>query len=646
MNLKELEYEFTNFSNIGVNSFGENITHKHVVNTSLIEDELNSNIDYHYKTPHIEKYKYDGNKREIEDINVISVADNEKNRFIWSEIGQIVHSNRKPEYSLSSILRRTNLLGEDECDNIENKNIKYDNGVNNVENFEVNGSKNLVESNKYLNNNSKTPELLQVTDIIKNVHREEIKIYLDEIFFLRSQIINMSNNNNNNMTHDESYKINVGVNTFDKNELSLNKLIPVIIKCVNTNKLALENVIKIEIIKDYILNDKEKNEYITKIENLNVEIQRQLEQRNEQYASVSHEYLKQKSLLIKEIENSKKEKEKINNLQEQIKKLNETLYKKEDLLSIELDRIKKETTIMHGKFTQLDCILTTTDTILSEINDYLINHKNNVECIRLFDYVKSLILKFYGENNEIESKVCKNILELCSSIENILTNCIKLVQKQKNTKLCNNYTQTNNLQEININIKQQKLKSIFIQSICSNNDSNDIEAPINVNNSFTCNYNNNYYLKPSIIDSKHNSDTDRTFYSERTLDYSSNVTSTRLRNEINVLKNQLGASKQKYKLKELENERLLQEISYLKNKLVRNKAYYSHNKMYINDEYGGENIFINSADVKSEYKNYYTALGKNNNYSRRYESPKLKKIVSCDNNWDEIFHVIQQLKDS
>ncbi|KAH7648227.1 hypothetical protein FG379_000151 [Cryptosporidium bovis] len=634
MNQKELEYEFTNFSNIGVSSFGENITHKHAVNTSLIEDELNSNIDYHYKTPHIEKYKYDGNKREIEDINVISVADNEKNRFIWSEIGQIVHSNRKPEYSLSSILRRTNLLGEDECDNIENKNIKYDNGVNNVENFEVNGSKNLVESNKYLNNNSKTPELLQVTDIIKNVHREEIKIYLDEIFFLRSQIINMSSNNN--MTHEESYKINVGVNTFEKNELTLNKLIPVIIKCVNTNKLALENVIKIEIIQDYILNDKEKNEYITKIENLNVEIQKQLEQKNEQYASVSHEYLKQKSLLIKE-------KEKINILQEQIEKLNEALYKKEDSLSIELGRIKEETTIMHGKFAQLDCILATTDTILSEINYYLINNKNNVECIRLFDYVKSLILKFYGENNEIEYKVCKSILELCSSIENILTNCIKLVQKQKNTKLCNNYTQTNNLQKISINIKQQKLKSIFIQSIGSNNDSNDIEAPINVNNSFTCNYNGNYHSKPSNIDSKHNSDTDRMFYSERTLDYSSNVTSTRLRNEINILKNQLGASKQKYKLKELENERLLQEISYLKNKLVRNKASYSHNKMSINNEYGGENIFINSADVKSEYKNYHTALGKN--YSRRYESPKLKKTVSCDNNWDEIFHVIQQLKD-
>ncbi|KAH8741327.1 hypothetical protein FG386_000234 [Cryptosporidium ryanae] len=653
MYLEKVKYDFSNNGNIETNGIGENTVNNKEVHSSFMKNEIDGNIDC-YKVPHIKKYGCgEGNddikagdlkspvKEDIDETNI--VVNNEKNRFIWSEIGQIVHSNRKPEYSLSSILRRTNLFEEEEYDDIVNDSYKLEKGVGYVENVKARDEKNLIENNKYFNN-SKALELLQVTDIIKNVHREEIKIYLDEISFLRSQIINM---NNNDLVQDKSNKISVGVNTFEPNKLSLNQLSPIVIKCVNKNELELANVIKVEIITDHILNNKEKDEYINKIENLNIEIQRQLEQRNEQYASVSHEYLRQKGLLIKEMENLKKEQEKANDLKEQIKKLDETLCKKEESFSVELNDVKNETNILRTKCTRLDSRFKTIEHIFKEINNYIINHERSVENIRLSNYVESLLLKLDHENekNKVEASLPDHILKLCLSIENIfLYDYIKLIQERKSIKLCNNYVQTHSFRK-SIKIKKQKLTSIFIQSVGYINNKIDLEAPIKVNNSFTCNYSKNCFLEPDLNDLKYNSNIDRILYNEKTLDYSSNVTTTRLRNEINILKNQLNASKQKYKLKELENERLMQEISYLKNKIVRSKILNSQNGISLSDRYKGENMSMNVKENRLTYKNHYNTTNKSYLYSH-YESPKLKRIASSDKNWDEIFSVIQQLKDS
>ncbi|KAF7457454.1 hypothetical protein HWI79_2015 [Cryptosporidium felis] len=518
----------------------------------------------------------------------ISDGEIEKNKVSWSEIGHIVHSGRKPQYSLSSILRRTNLFDEQDMDEEMNSKLNSftENKIPNDKVFDAEGIR--------MFGRNKNMELMQVTDIIKNVHKEEVKIYLDEIASLRSQILKISKTQLGDKIFEDK---EVGTNATSL--FALEKFNPIHIKSNIRNKLKFNNIHRIEILPT--LNAKtleEKNEYIKELENVNIEIQKLLDLRNEQYSSVNLELVQQKDLFAKELESGRKDKKVITELENKIKylvkKSSDSEVKslmKEKSLNEEIDKLELEKKLISN--------------FINRVLGYIINiiQDGSTLEINLSEFLEN-------EQYSTLSQSCPNLLELIVAFDQIFLSLKEFVWKTRNIQLQDSITQTSNQ---NIKFKTEKILNIFIQSISNFQSQKSEDAPINshyiLNNTDRKEFLNNLNF-------------------ERNYDFASSVANTRLRNEINILKNQMDASKQKLNLKELENRKLIEEISYLKSKIIRNKAYNSSIKSHNPDFNYFENAKLSNIKPNklSISKNYY-----NNKY--------------IDENWDEIFSVIQQLKD-
>ncbi|OII74489.1 uncharacterized protein cubi_00042 [Cryptosporidium ubiquitum] len=568
---------------------------------------------------------------------------NSRNKMIWSEIGHIVHSNRKPQYSLSSILRRTNLFDEQEFNQDEE-----------FRGNETSGNIILKEIDELGKNDdyngarkSKTLELLQVTDIIKNVHKEEVKIYLDEIAILRSQILQMSKNQMRQMEEQDIIEEEEEMNKREERDRIKNKVrkdnvsfddketntsielrleilnsIEILPKITN-NKFGSFLVNKIELQPESLretttqtLNNElliEKNNYIQRLEDLNIEIQRQLDSRNEQFSSVSLELVKQKSLLARESENLKKSQQSTLDMENQLKQLLEKVSENEKYYLEQQESFNKEIILQNDMIQKLDSEKKTLCNFLEFLLQFTNYHIKNESILELNF---SDFLENYSQDSMI-SESYPNLLEFIIIIDKILEPLKELLLK-KNILLVDTETQTNLQPQIKPKLKIERISNIFIQSISNFLSQNYYEdTPI------TSNY---------ITENLHKKDMSYKPINERNLEFVSNVSATRLRNEINILKNQLDASRQKLKLKDLENKKLSEEISYLKNKIIRNKTY---NSSLSNQNFNYENNenykLINNLKLNklSRSKNYYSSL----NYNKY-----------SDENWDEIFSVIQQLK--
>ncbi|KAH8582157.1 uncharacterized protein ELE39_003316 [Cryptosporidium sp. chipmunk genotype I] len=571
---------------------------------------------------------------------------NNKNKMIWSEIGHIVHSNRKPEYSLSSILRRTNLFDEQELNQDEEPETN-----NNSEKMILRG---MGEHGKldgyYRARKSKTLELLQVTDIIKNVHKEEVKIYLDEIAVLRSQILQMSKSKMGEiaeqdvMEEENLGKLQERINNKDKDEdVRFEE------KGTNTNtELYLEVLDSIQILPNKVINELgssmehriellpeilqettimqsidyeqllvEKNNYIQRLEDLNIEIQRQLDLRNEQFSSVSLELVKQKSLLAKESESLKKSQQSVFEMEKQLKQLLEKVSENEKYHLEQQELFNTKNCFLNDVVQKLE---SERKTLCDFLQDLLYYTGYHIENESILESNFSDFLENYSRDSLIwESH--PNLLEFIIIIDKIFQPLKEFMWSKKNILLIDSETQTssqNHIRLIKPKLNAERISNIFIQSISNfQNQSHYEDTPIK----------SNYILenlqKKDILFKTNN---------ERNLDFVSNVSATRLRNEINILKNQLDASKQKLKLKDLENKKLSEEISYLKNKIIRNKTYNtSLSNQNLDHSYNENYRLINNLKLNklSRSKNYYTTSN-HNKYS--------------DENWDEIFSVIQQLK--
>lgn len=544
--------------------------------------------------------------------------ENGRSKMIWSEIGHIVHSNRKPQYSLSSILRRTNLFDEQDL----NQDEEAGNDDANAEDvFEG-----VMETDEMGDSGggarkSKALELLQVTDIIKNVHKEEVKIYLDEIAVLRSHILQISKSQarENDLLFEER-----GVST--SMELSSEVLMPVHILPgrENHNRLGSDMVSRVEIPPDALPEKpesnttenellKEKNDYIQKLEDLNIEIQRQLDVRNEQFSSISLELVRQKSLLNRESENLRKSQQSESEMRRQLKQLIEKVSENEKYYMEQQEQFRSEENSLKDAIQGLESEKRALSRFLEDLLKLSRRHQIESESTQEWSYLD--ILKSYSRDSPVW-KSYSDLLELIFVIDQTLQSL-----KKKKTSLVNSETQTNIIQNL-IKTKKPKIgtervSSIFIQSI--SNFQNYYENNIPIASSYIS---ENMYKKDVLFKAN----------SERNPDFISNISATRFRNEINVLKNQLDAAKQKLKLKDLENKKLSEEISYLKNKIIRNKAYNSSLSSQNFDCGHSENYkLINNLKLNklSRSKNYYTSSSHD----------KLS-----DENWDEIFSVIQQLK--
>lgn len=564
---------------------------------------------------------------------------NNKNKMIWSEIGHIVHSNRRPQYSLSSILRRTNLFDEQEY----NQDEEY-NGNNASKEIILGEIDEIYKSDDYNGaRKSKTLELLQVTDIIKNVHKEEVKIYLDEIAILRSQILQMYKNQTNHMEEKDVIKDerndnknkdgSVDIKFQDKEintdtELSLEilnsvQILPKINNNNNNNELGNFIIHRIELLPEILpeittqTNDNEllieKNMYIQRLENLNIEIQRQLDLRNEQFSSVSLELVKQKSLLARESENLKKSQQSSLEMEKQLKQLLEKVSENEKYYLEQQELFNKENILLNDMAQKLNSEKETLCNFLELLLKFANYHIENESILEL---EFSDFLENYSKVPLI-SESYSNLFEFIIIIDKIFQLLKEFILK-KNVLFVDTETQTNTQPQIKHKLKIERITDIFIQSISNFKTQNYYEDTPIISNYITENlHKKDIYYKP---------------INERNLDFVSNVSVTRLRNEINILKNQLDASKQKIKLKDLENKKLLEEISYLKNKIIRNKTYNSSLSNQNLDHNNNENYkLINNLKLNklSKSKNYYSS----SNYSKY-----------SDGNWDEIFSVIQQLK--
>ncbi|EAK88508.1 hypothetical protein [Cryptosporidium parvum Iowa II] len=571
-------------------------------------------------------------------------TESNKSKMIWSEIGHIVHSNRKPQYSLSSILRRTNLFDEQELNQYEEP------PVDNVNNVDIT-LREIGEPDKLDDYNmarkSKTLELLQVTDIIKNVHKEEVKIYLDEIAELRSQILQMSKNKINEIAeHDimeekESLReveerINIkdeevkfeekGINTNTNIELNLQMLDSIQILLSKTNNEFVSSLVhKIELFPEVLPDTTmqstdyeqlliEKNNYIQRLEDLNIEIQRQLDLRNEQFSSVSLELVKQKSLFAKESENLKKSQQTVIEMGNQMKQLLEKASENEKYHLEQQELFNTNNSVLNEVVQKLEFEKKSLNDFLQDLLNFIGYH---IESESILESNFSDLFDNYSKDSLIWESY-PNLIEFIIIIDKVFQPLKELLWNKKNTFLMDSETQTNPQNKTKTKLNVERISNIFIQSISNLQNQNYYEdIPI------TSNY---------ILENVHKKDFLNKTNNERNIDFVSSVSVTRLRNEINILKNQLDASKQKLKLKDLENKKLSEEISYLKNKIIRNKTYNtSLSNQNFDHNYNENYKLINNLKLNklSRSKNYYSTLN-HNNYS--------------DENWDEIFSVIQQLK--
>ncbi|TRY53382.1 Uncharacterized protein CTYZ_00003627 [Cryptosporidium tyzzeri] len=571
-------------------------------------------------------------------------TESNKSKMIWSEIGHIVHSNRKPQYSLSSILRRTNLFDEQELNQYEEPPVDNENNVD-IKLREIGKPDKLDDYN--MARKSKTLELLQVTDIIKNVHKEEVKIYLDEIAVLRSQILQMSKNKMNEIAkHDimeekESLReaeerINIkdevvkfeekGINTNTNIQLNLQMLDSIQILLSKTNNEFVSSLVhKIELFPEVLPDTTmqstdyeqlliEKSNYIQRLEDLNIEIQRQLDLRNEQFSSVSLELVKQKCLFAKESENLKKSQQTIIEMENQMKQLLEKVSENEKYHLEQQELYNTNNSILNEVVQKLEFEKKSLNDFLQDLLNFIGYH---IESESILESNFSDLFDNYSKDSLIWESY-PNLIEFIIIIDKVFQPLKELLWNKKNTFLMDSETQTNPQNKTKPKLNVERISNIFIQSISNLRNQNYYEdIPI------TSNY---------ILENVHKKDFLNKTNNERNIDFVSSVSATRLRNEINILKNQLDASKQKLKLKDLENKKLSEEISYLKNKIIRNKTYNtSLSNQNFDHNYNENYKLINNLKLNklSRSKNYYSTLN-HNNYS--------------DENWDEIFSVIQQLK--
>ncbi|CUV03987.1 unnamed protein product [Cryptosporidium hominis] len=561
-------------------------------------------------------------------------TESNKSKMIWSEIGHIVHSNRKPQYSLSSILRRTNLFDEQELNQYEEPLMDNENNVD-ITLREIGEPGKLDDY--YMARKSKTLELLQVTDIIKNVHKEEVKIYLDEIAVLRSQILQMSKNKMNEIAeHDimeekESLReveerINIkeeevkfeekGINTNTNIELNLQVLDSIQILLSKTNNELVGSLVhKIELFPEVLPDTTMQSaDYEQLLIEKNNYIQRQLDLRNEQFSSVSLELVKQKSLFAKESENLKKSQQTVIEMENQMKQLLKKVSENENYHLEQQELFNTNNSILNEVVQKLEFEKKSLNDFLQDLLNFIGYH---IESESILESNFSDLLENYSKDSLIWESY-PNLIEFIIIIDKAFQPLKELLWNKKNTFLMDSETQTNPQNKTKPKLNVERISNIFIQSISNLQNQNYYEdIPI------TSNY---------ILENVHKKDFLNKTNNERNIDFVSSVSATRLRNEINILKNQLDASKQKLKLKDLENKKLSEEISYLKNKIIRNKTYNtSLSNQNFDHSYNENYKLINNLKLNklSRSKNYYSTLN-HNNYS--------------DENWDEIFSVIQQLK--
>ncbi|KAJ1607877.1 hypothetical protein OIY81_2517 [Cryptosporidium canis] len=554
-------------------------------------------------------------------------AEGSRSKMIWSEIGHIVHSNRKPQYSLSSILRRTNLFEEDLSQEEEASSGGSVPRDMLGEMMEMGGGDGSGGSRK-----SKTLELLQVTDIIKNVHKEEVKIYLEEIAMLRSQILELSKSQMDGIMGQFVRDSDCGEG--DVLETSRVESVPTEERGVGTSlELGVEVLGPVSVLPDggrAKLSDvsvggveifpepqpevpstellREREEYIKRLEDLNIEIQRQLDVRNEQFSSVSIDLVRQKSLLSRESESLKRSQQSQSDLEKQLKQLLEKVSESERYYMEQSELFARERSSLSDRIQRLESEQAALNSFLA---DFLEQTKHQVESESILESSYLDILESYPQDSPIW-EAHPDLLEFILITNQILQPLKEFALHKKNTRLEDSETQTKSWRP---KLESQRISNIFIQSI-SNPQNYYEDTPINSR------YISENTYKRDILS--------RTCH-ERNPDLVNSLSATRFRNEINVLKNQLDASKQKLKLKDLENKKLSEEISYLKNKIIRNKTYNSsisnQRLEYIHNE---NHKLINNLKLNklSRHENYYSS----------------SKNKFSDENWDEIFSVIQQLK--
>ncbi|KAL7065654.1 hypothetical protein ACR3K2_39030 [Cryptosporidium serpentis] len=465
-----------------------------------IELEIGSNLNYLNIT----------NKSENLDLSTNS------NKLIWSEIGQVVSSDRKPHYSLSSILRRTNLFHE-EFD-IETP-IEYN---------DISRNSNSNEFRK-----SKTSDILKVTDIIKNVHREEIKIYLDEIASLRSQILHMNfleeekqikiENDiyNNCFKREQDIKIDEFKKKYNPNYLT-KELVTNIhnFSSIEYNKGYLEKIVNVNItikdefnkIKKVGLSIESLNPLHINIDKLDIDESKKLFIINNEFLNKIENLTKRNNLLLNEIERLSKKEEDLLIENERLYKTNNEFISKIEILNIknkELLELNENLLIENKEYIKrIENILIENDNLLDKINklteynkelskdfeNLSNNNKKLMDEINYYSkYKDNLLDKInnkteYNEKykNEIEdlSKYNKELLEKIEIISNNEKESLKLLDiiSKKYEQLRNCYIEQNSeMLKIQMNLCNEQKNKVYIEDslIIAKSNITNLESQIN-----------------------------------------------------------------------------------------------------------------------------------------------------------------------
>ncbi|EEA07607.1 uncharacterized protein CMU_005300 [Cryptosporidium muris RN66] len=490
-----------------------------------IELEIGSNSNYLNVT----------NKSEDLDLSTNS------NKLIWSEIGQVVSSDRKPHYSLSSILRRTNLFHE-EFD-IETP-IEYN---------DISRSSN---SNENEFRKSKTSDILKVTDIIKSVHREEIKIYLDEIASLRSQILHMNfleeerqikienDIHNNYFKTEQDIKIDEFERKYNPNYLT-KELVTNIhnISSIEYNKRYLEKIVNVNItIKDE-LNKMEKvelsieslNPLHINIDKLDMDESRKLFIINDEFLNKIENLTKRNNLLLNEIERLSKQEKDLLIENERLSKTNNEFINKIEVFNIrnkELLKLNENLTIENKEYIKrIDNILIENNNLLDKINklteynkrlskdseNLSNNNKKLIDEINYYCKYKDDLLNNinnetrYNEKykSEIEdlSKYNKELLEKIEIISNNEKESLKLLDviSKKYEQLRNCYMEQNSeMLKIQITLCNEQKNKVYIEDslIIAKSNITKLESQINELNSELKNSKEQLYKQIEDYDSR------------------------------------------------------------------------------------------------------------------------------------------------
>ncbi|OII75230.1 hypothetical protein cand_003850 [Cryptosporidium andersoni] len=423
------------------------------------------------------------------------------NKLIWSEIGQVVSSDRKPHYSLSSILRRTNLFHE-EFD-IETP-IEYN---------DISRSSNSEEFRK-----SKTSNILKITDIIKNVHREEIKIYLDEIASLRSQILHMNfleeerqikiENDiyNNCFKTEQDIKIDEFERKYNPNYLT-RELVTNIhnISSVEYNKRYLEEIVNVNITIKDDLNEMEKGELSIEslnplhinINKLDIDESRKLFIINDEFLNKIENLTKRNNLLLNEIERLSKQEENLLIENERLSKTNNEFISKIEVFNIknkELLKLNENLTIENKEYIKrIDNILIENNNLLDKINKFTEYNKKLMDEVNYYCKYKDDLLnnindetKYEKYKNEIEdlSKYNRELLEKVEIISNNEKESSKLLDviSKKYEQLRNCYMEQNSeMLKIQVTLCNEQKNKVYIEDslVIAKSNITNLESQIN-----------------------------------------------------------------------------------------------------------------------------------------------------------------------